>query len=176
MAKQVNPEMTFDDMENECIFTRAAKRADRNASDMISTSDAWLGWIENVRVQERAARTAFQEATAARMIANARLDETCRSFGRALATDLKNDRTSARWKRFFRGTVDDFVTQPLVDQADACIAWLAIDDAALAPFRDELTHWAEAAKAAITATNSSGQALALTPTIARVPSRLSANA
>ena len=124
MVKQINPDMTFDEMENECIFTRAAKRADRNASDMLAMSSTWLGSIEAVRVLERNARTAFQEATAARMIANARLDDTCRSFGRALATDLKNDRTSARWKRFFRGTVDEFVTQPLVDQADACIAWL----------------------------------------------------
>jgi hypothetical protein len=144
-------------MENECIFTRAAKRADRNASDMLAMSSTWLGSIEAVRVLERDARTAFQEATAARMIANARLDDACRSFGRSLATDLKNDRTSARWKRFFRGTVDEFVTQPLVDQADACIAWLEIDDPALTPFREELTHWAHAAKAAITATGSSGQ-------------------
>lgn len=157
MVKQINPDMTFDEMENECIFSRAAMRADRNASDMIPTTASWMDWIETVRDLERNARTEFQQATASRMIANARLDGTCRAFGRSLAAELQNDRTSARWRRFFRGTVDDFVTQPLDEQANACIAWLEIDDPALAPFREELTHWAHAAKAAITATGSSGQ-------------------
>ena len=157
MAKKIEPDMPFDEMENQCLFTRAALRADRIVVDLLPTTDLWLGWVAAVRAMELAARTAMQEATASRVIANLRLDDTCRSVGRALSAELKNDRSGARWNRFFHGTVNDFVSQPLIDQADACIGWLETDEPVLAPFREELTHWAHAAKAAITLTNASSQ-------------------
>ena len=149
MAKKIEPDMPFDEMENQCLFTRTALRVDRIVVDLLPTTDLWLGWIAGVRAMELAARTAMQEATASRVIANLRLDDTCRSVGRALSAELKNDRSGARWNRFFHGTVNDFVSQPLIDQADACIGWLETDEPVLAPFREELSHWAHAAKAAM---------------------------
>ena len=157
MAKKIEPDMPFDEMENQCLFTRAALRADRIVVDLLPTTDLWLGWVAAVRAMELAARTAMQEATASRVIANLRLDDTCRSFGRSLSTELKNDRSSARWHRFFHGTVDDFVSQPLVDQAAACIGWLETPEPVLEAFRGEIGHWAHAAEDAIKATNASAQ-------------------
>jgi hypothetical protein len=97
----------------------------------VSLTDAWMAIVDGARAQDRAARAATHEAAAQRAIANRRLDVQCRDFGRDLATALKNDRKNPRWARFFRTTVDAFITQPLGVQAAAVIGWLTIEDEVL---------------------------------------------
>ena len=157
MARAITEDFTFDEMENETLFSRAALRADPNASDFVLTTNPWLGFVASARAQDLAARTALQESTASRVIANQRLDETCRNVGRALSAELKNDRSSARWARIFGGTVDEFIHKPLAVQATACKSWLETDEPVLAPFRADIALWANAAEAAIRATSDSGQ-------------------
>jgi len=132
MARMITKEFTFDDMENEVRFSRASLKADPDAAMLHPRADSLLGWISAARDKDALARTAVQEASAFRFVANTRLDAACRSFGRDLAHSLSNDRSGARWHRFFRGTVDDFTSQPLADQAAACLAWLTIDEPVLA--------------------------------------------
>ena len=157
MARKITVDFTFDDDENEVLYTRASVMADPDAADLLPTTDGWLGLIDAARAKDRAARTATQEAAAARAIANRRLDGACRAFGRELAAALQNDRSGARWTRFFRTTVDAFVSQPLGEQAAACLAWLSIEDAVLARHREALERWARAAQAALTRTSESAQ-------------------
>ena len=157
MARMITKEFTFDDMENEVRFSRASLKADPDAAMLHPRADSLLGWISAARDKDALARTAVQEASAFRFVANTRLDAACRSFGRDLAHSLSNDRSGARWHRFFRGTVDDFVSQPLADQAAACLAWLTIDEPVLAPHRETIERWAEAAKSALEQTEASGQ-------------------
>ena len=45
--------------------------------------------------------------------------------------------------------MDDFISQPLADQAAACLAWLTIDVPVLAPHRETIERWAQTAKAAL---------------------------
>ena len=157
MARKVTPDFTFDEMENEVRYSRAALLADPDASDLVPSSDSWLGMVSTAREKDSAARTAATEASAHRYVANTRLDGHCRSFGRDLAHGLSNDRSTARWHRFFTGTVDDFISQPLEDQANACIAWLPLEEPVLAPHLAPLERWARAAKAAVDMTQASAQ-------------------
>ena len=157
MARMITKDFTFDDMQNEVRYTRASLKADPVAEVLLPRTDSLLGLIARAREQDELARTAQQEASASRYVANTRLDVVCRSFGRDLAHALSNDRSGARWHRFFKGTVDDFISQPLGDQADACLAWLAIDEPLLAPHRETIERWARAAKAALSQTDASAQ-------------------
>jgi hypothetical protein len=158
MVKKIDDAYSLEEMRSEVLFSRAALKADPNAADFLPSTGSWLGIVATASDQELAARTASVEATASRTIANQRLDETCRDVGRALATELKNDRSGARWGRLFRGTVDDFVHQPLADQAAACKGWLELDEPILAAFREPLAFWANAAEAALRDTTAAGQA------------------
>jgi hypothetical protein len=157
MARKITPDFTFDEMENEIRYTRASLLADPDASDLAPSTDGWLGGVTHARDKDGLARTAVTEASAHRYVANTRLDRHCRNFGRDLAHTLENDRSSARWHRFFPGTVDDFISQPLEDQANACIAWLPLEEPALAPHLASIERWARAAKAAVELTGASAQ-------------------
>lgn len=129
----------------------------KDASDLLPSTDSWLGGVDTARDKDKAARTAAMEASAHRSVANTRLDRHCRSFGRDLAHALENDRSSARWHRFFPGTVDEFISQPLETQANACIAWLPLEEPVLAPHVASIERWARAAKAAVDLTVASAQ-------------------
>ncbi len=157
MARKINSDFTYDEMENEILYTRAGLAADPDASDLVSITEDWVAIVERARAQDRAARTANHEAAALRSVANRRLDAQCRDFGRDLAAALKNDRKSPRWTRFFRTTVDAFIAQPLSAQAAAVIGWLSIEDEVLARHAEWLGRWAHAAQAALTTTNASAQ-------------------
>ena len=104
MVKKIDDAYSLEEMRSEVLFSRAALKADPNASDFLPSTGSWLGIVATAADQELAARTALVEATASRTIANQRLDETCRDVGRALAAELKNDRSGARWSRLFHGT------------------------------------------------------------------------
>lgn len=157
MARKITDDFTFDSMEDEILYTRGALLADPDASDLAPSTEGWLGLVDAARAKDRAARAASQEAAALRSVANRRLDDGCRSFGRELAADLKNDRSSARWTRFFRSTVDAFIAQPLAAQAAAVLAWAGAEDAVLARHSESLTRWARAAGDALTATSNTVQ-------------------
>lgn len=157
MARKLTPDFTFDELENEIRYTRASLMADPDTVDLVPSTESWLGGVAEARSKDALARTAATEASAHRYVANARLDDSCRAFGRDLAHALHNDRTSARWHRFFRGTVDDFISQPLEDQANACLAWLTLDEPALAPHLASIERWARAALAAFATTQASAQ-------------------
>ena len=158
MVRMINADFTFDDMENEVRFTRACLAADPDAAPLRPTTDRWLAMVKVAREADETARTSVQEASAFRQVANTRLDSACRDFGRDLAHALSNDRSGARWRRFFPGTVDDFISQPLADQASACIAWLPLDEPVLAPHLPSIERWARAAKTALEQTDASGTA------------------
>jgi hypothetical protein len=157
MARKINSDFTYDEMENEVLYTRAGLAADPDASDLVSMTDGWMAIVDQARAQDRAARAATHEAAAQRAIANRRLDDQCRNFGRELAMALKNDRKSPRWTRFFRATVDAFLAQPMGAQAASVIAWLSIEDDVLTRHSEWLGRWAHAAQAALTTTNASAQ-------------------
>lgn len=158
MVRKVVNDWTYDDWENEILFTIAALEADPDASDLVPRTATWMSMVDAARAQDRAARVAAFSASAHRSVANARLDSTCRQFGRELAADLGNDRQSPRWRRFFGGPVGDFVGQPLGDQAAACIAWLSVEDAVLTRLRPRIETWAHAAQSALVRTRDSAQA------------------
>jgi len=158
MVRKIMSDWTYDDWENEILFTIAALEADPNASDLVLRTVTWMPMVDTARAEDRAARVAAFSASAHRSVANARLDSSCRQFGRELAADLGNDRQSPRWKRFFGGPVGDFVGQPLADQAAACIAWLSVEDVVLARIRTRIETWARAAQSALVRAQNSAQA------------------
>ena len=157
MVRQLSDDFSFDDLEDEILFTRAMLAADPNASDFRTTTDGWLPKVDAARALDREGRTSTMEASALRVVANAYLDGECRGTGRDLAHGLDNVRTSVRWTRIFPTTVNDFVSQPLADQASACVAWLTTDEPVLAPRREALTRWSTAAQTAIATTQASAQ-------------------
>gem|GEM_PF-1138802 len=157
VARKITDDFTFDSMEDEILYTRGALLADPDAADLAPSTDGWMALVDAARAKDRAARAATQDAAALRSIGNRRLDGGCRDFGRDLATDLKNDRSSARWTRFFRSTVDSFIAQPLAAQAAAVLAWASAEDPVLARHSESLTRWARAANDALTATSNTVQ-------------------
>ncbi len=46
MAAKIDHEMTFDDMEDEVVYTRAALRADPDARDLLPLTDGWMPAVE----------------------------------------------------------------------------------------------------------------------------------
>jgi len=158
MARKLVSDTTFDDHEDEVIFTRSAVKADPDAADLLTRTDAWMARVEVGRAADRAARVAEGEAGAARIIANGRLDDTGRALGRQLGVAVNGDRQSARWTRIFGGPVGDFIAQALATQIAAMRAWLTISgDTVIDEFRPELERWTAAGDAAITATASGAQ-------------------
>jgi hypothetical protein len=157
MPRRLEPETTFDDLEDEVLFTTAALAADPDAADLATMTSTWLSQIAAARAQSLAVRQEAAKADARRIVANARLDVACTTFGDALLAAVAKDRTSARWRTFFAEPVSSFVKQALATQVRTVRGWLALPaDAALEPLRPTLTTWADAADAAQTQTASVG--------------------
>ena len=158
MPSKLGPDTSFDQYEDQVIYTRSALRADPDAADLLSGTDGWFARIDAGRAADREARVAEGEASAARSVTNGRLDDLGRALGRELGAALSGDRQSARWRRLFGGPVDGFVSQPFAAQLSAMKGWLAIaGDAVLDGFRGELERWTTAADAAVSATANSAQ-------------------
>lgn len=156
MPRKIDADWTFDAIEDEILFTRAALEADPDAADLAPQTDDWLGLVDDTRDRDRAARMAEANANALRIIANGRLDDACTHFGKRLA--VETERTSARWKRFFTRPVSIWVSQRLASQISAVRAWLTItDDTVLEASREPLTRWSDAAHASLERTASSAQ-------------------
>lgn len=157
MVRQLGDDFSFDDLEDEILYTRAAVAADPHASDLLVLTDDMLPKVDAARALGRAGRAATMQASAERAIANVNLDFECRDVGRDIAHDLKNDRSGVRWTRIFPSTVEAFVSQPLGAQAVACQGWLTTDEPVIAARREALTRWSTAAQTAIANTQASVQ-------------------
>jgi len=158
MARTLDADTTFDDHEDEVIFTRSALKADPDAADLLARTDAWMSRVDEARATGRTARVAEGEASALRTVANGRLDDTGRGLGRELGVAVGGDKQSSRWKRVFGGPVADFVAQALGAQIRAMQAWLTISgDAVIEKYRAELERWTAAGDAALTATANGAQ-------------------
>jgi len=158
MPRRITGAFTFDDCEEEIFFTRAALKADLDAADLLSTTDGWLELVDAARAKDRIAREAFAEASAARSVANGRLDDACRAFGDELHLAVRRDHSAARYRRFFPSTVGAFVRQRLVTQVAAVRSWLTTaGDELLDRHHEALDRWSNSAQSALDATQASAQ-------------------
>ncbi len=152
MPRKIPVGITFDDAEDEILFTRAALRADPDAEDLLGLTDGWMAAVDGARQKERAAREALLNADARRTVANGRLDVACTAFGDDLWLAVGRDRTAARWRQFFAQSVSRFIRQALSRQVATVQSWLGATDPALSPHRTTLERWAQAAADALVAT------------------------
>lgn len=153
MPRKISDEITFDDAENEIIFTRAALAADPDAHDLLSMTDDWMKIVDEARQIERKARIAVAEADAQRAVANGRLDQACTRFGDELFLAVDKDTKAARWTKFFSSAVSRFVRQALPKQVQAVKAWIETgSDPVLQKHKKDLTKWCGAASDALTKT------------------------
>jgi hypothetical protein len=154
MPRQFDVETTNEELVDEVLFTRAALRADPDAASLLPRTDAWLGWIDELRIKQRNTAEAVANTDAARAVANSRLDYVTSRFGDSLNLAVKKDRASARWKQFFGGYASfvEFCKQALGSQVLAVLAWEPIQDATFEPFRADAIKWARAAETALSHT------------------------
>jgi hypothetical protein len=166
MPRKITADMPFDDIEDDIFETRSALKADPDAVDLLPMTDDWLPLVDRARGKDRDARIAFHDATAARVVANHRLDDACTAFGDELYLAVKKDTTAPRWIQFFHTTVSTFVRQRLDKQTAKVRSWLdaKLDDAVLDKHRPRLDTWNTAAENALKQTN----AVALVRGTARV--------
>jgi len=157
MVRQLTDDFSFDDLEDEILFSRAALAADPHASEFLPLTDTMLPKVDAARALGREGRAATMQASAERMIANVNLDVECREVGRDLAHTLKNDRSGVRWTRIFPTTVDAFVSVPLAEQSVACQAWLTTSEPVIAARSEALTRWSTSAQTAVANTKASAQ-------------------
>jgi hypothetical protein len=153
MARMLIAEMPLDSLEDEVMFTIAALKADEDAADLLPMTADWLTWIDQARVTERMVRQAVADADAARIVANARLDQACIAFADDLLRDVDKDRSSPRWLGFFKVAPNLFIKQPLSDQVLTVRGWLELtDDPILETHREALTKRSSDAQTALVAT------------------------
>jgi hypothetical protein len=145
--------MTFEEIEDEVLFTRSALKADPDAEDLLPMTDGWMAMLDEPKRLSLAAREAKADADGSRIVSNHRLDEICTRFGDELFLDVGKDRTSRRWTQHFSVVVSKFVRQALGKQVTSVRAWLdSSTDAILERHRETLTLWGNRADAALVAT------------------------
>lgn len=153
MARKLTESMTFDDLEDECMFTTAALQADENAADLVSMTSSWMPAISDVRGIDLSVRQTAANVDAARIVANYNLDLACVSFGDELYLACGKDRQSNRWTQFFRERVSEFTKMALSEQTSRVNGWLtSASDPVLENHRADLTKWATSAATALTNT------------------------
>jgi hypothetical protein len=159
MPRKVPDDITFDDAEQEVIFTRAALAADPDAEGFLPMTDGWMGLVDEARTAERKARVMAAEADAQRTVANSRLDQACVRFGDELFLDVSKDKTAPRWTKFFSHAVSRFVRQALPKQVQVVKGWIeAGSDPVLQKHKKDLSKWSDAADAALTKTRATAVA------------------
>ena len=159
MPRKIRPEMALDVVEDEVLFTQAALKADPDAADLVTFTDAWLPLVDAARVTDRKMRVAVMETDGRRIIANGRLDSACMKFSDSLLIEVNKDRNATRYKQFFGGTASAFVRMSLGKQVERVRAWVAQgSDPVLERFKAELGTWSEKAHEALEQT--AGTALA----------------
>jgi len=152
MPSQIHADMTFDDLEDEILFTRAALQADPQAAPLVGKTETWMAAVDEVRRLVRESRGEVMRTDAERAVANGRLDNACTRFGDALFLDVGKQRDHKRWTQFFKMPVSHFVRMRLSEQVTTVRGWLGAKDAVLETYRAELTRWVEATDQALVAT------------------------
>jgi len=138
MPARINSTDTFDAIENECMFTRSALKADYDANALLSETDGWLGQVDAARAKDREFRVADMEAMASRSIANVRLDISCLAFGKDLLYAV-GDRKAPRFVGFFPIAPTRWVKQGLDKQILGIKGWLTVNgDVELDKHRENL--------------------------------------
>jgi hypothetical protein len=154
MPRKLTAKTTFDDAEDEVLFTTSMVKADPDASDLVSMTDSWLGIIDGARAKDRTARTAQAMADAARVVSNHHLDIACTKFGDDLFLAVDKDRTQRRWIQFFVIPVGRFIRIALAKQVARVRGWLDNSkDPVLEKHRDPLDQWSKAAAGALEKTS-----------------------
>jgi hypothetical protein len=151
MPAQIDVDATFEEIEDQVVFTIAALGADPDAADFLPLTAGWLDRVSEARSKSLAIRQTVAKADAERIIANGRLDAACVAFADGLFLAVGKDRTSARWRTFFSSTVSTFIRQALDRQVNTVKGWLALpSDQAFEPHRAALLKWSNAAANALT--------------------------
>lgn len=154
MARKLATKMTLDDLESEVMYTISSLKADPNTPDLVSTTNDWIPWIDDVRALEREIRQLEADTDAARMVANRYLDTACITFGDDLYMAVGKDYNALRWTRFFSQSVSGFVRQGLGRQLSTVKAWLTVtDDDVLTSHRADLERWSHAVETALADTD-----------------------
>lgn len=150
LPRKLPADISFDEADDEIIFTRAALLADPDAKDLITETDDWMGYVDKARSIERDARIAKAEADAERSVANDRFDDACILFSDDLYLDVGKDRSVARWLMFFSVPVHRFVRQALDKQMGKVGGWLSgSQDPVLEKHRGHLDAWLKACDTAV---------------------------
>ena len=150
MPRLMEASATFDALEDEILFTRAALQADERAASLLESTTSWLSLLDDARAQDRTLREKVANATAARVVSNASLDAATTAFGDSLLLAVGKDRSTSRWTGFFKEPVSRFIQQGLSSQVSTVLSWLrSASDPVLETHRAELTKWATAAEAAL---------------------------
>lgn len=150
MPKQIYISTTVDAIEREVIYTRAALLAQDESKALLERTDSWLEKVEQLRAAEKKLRMREAEVEASRITANQRLNETVTEFGDYLWLQVRKDKASPNWTRFFSNTISYFLRQPLADRVAAVRGWLSIDNnAALDTYKARLERWQKAAQKAL---------------------------
>lgn len=145
MPARIEARDTFDTIENEILFTRAALKADEDARELLPETDEWLELVDAARTKDREFRTRDMDAMAARAIANVRLDIACLGFGKDLLHAV-GDRKSPRFAGFFPVAPTRWVKQPLDKQLLGVKGWLTLSgEPELDKHRERLSARAAAA-------------------------------
>lgn len=140
--RKLPSDISFEDAEDEVLYTRAALAADPNAQDLLAETDDWLPLIDGTRAADRDARAASMNAQAKRAVAGGYLDFFSERFADELFLAVSKDRESFRWLTFFTKPVSVFLRQRLDKQVKATQGWLSITtDDVLEKHRPNLTQW-----------------------------------
>lgn len=153
MPRKIPQDITFDDAEDEVLFTRAALLADPDAAAQAAQTAAWLAIVDGARAKDRTAREAVMNTDAARIVANTRLDLACVAFGDDLFLAVGKDTKGVRWTQFFAIAVSRFIKQRLADEAAKVRNWLGSKEPALDKHRSALDLWSAASLTAIEKTH-----------------------
>lgn len=149
MLSAIDPETTFDDLEDTVDFTREALAADPDAADLVDQTADWDDGIAPMRAKARANRRERTRVDARWRVFNARLDWVMLGFGDFLLAYVKKVRTHPKWLKFFTEAPSRFVRQPLDEQARAAHTWVADPDPLVDGHRVELGRWGQAAEAVV---------------------------
>lgn len=152
MPRKLIAQLPFEEIEDEILFTQAALAADPDAKDLVALTESWLALINKAQATELQLRRDIANTDAARVVANARLDQACVAFGDDLLFAAGKDRGSPRFKQFFGGPVARFIRTALPRQIAQVRAWLSSTDEVFLKHKPELEKWVQAADTALIAT------------------------
>ncbi len=124
MARQIDPEETFDDLHDEVDYTEARLLDEVDAQALAPRIEPWRAQVETTEKAARALRRDETRTQAAIDGANLALDGVSDDFAGSLSLAVGGDRTSARFRAHFRESPSAFKRAPLKEQTTAVRGWL----------------------------------------------------